>query len=129
MHVGRPDEPGRGRGSRGEVSGLAVPGGHVAGQPVIPTAGFGGREAHHDSPPAVPIARHGVGTEPRRAELHAQFDSLVRLGMAGRIRIAELENQLAWRVGGRVVARLRRLRPKSQWKEGKNRGSPCHKDS
>src|SRR5438552_9907757 len=55
MHVGRPDEPGRWRGSRGKVSSLTVPGSHVAGQAVIPTAGFGGREAQHDAPPAVPI--------------------------------------------------------------------------
>src|SRR5450759_4895562 len=39
-----------------------------------------------------------------RPELHPQLHGLVRIGMERPVRIAELEDQFARRVGGRVVA-------------------------
>ena len=104
VHVGLLHEAGRIRGDGGEGAHPGVELRDVAGDAILPFARFVGSETQHHAASAVPKSGDGDGALARRTELGAQLHRDIGIGVRGGGLVADLEDQVAGRVGGRVVA-------------------------
>jgi hypothetical protein len=104
VYVGLLHEAGRIRGDGGEGAHPGVELRDVAGDAILPFARFVGSETQHHAAASVPESGDGDGALARGPELGAQFHCGIGMGMRSRGLVAELEDQLARRIGRRIVA-------------------------